>query len=349
MSTDPHSSTIAHDGLGLTSYEILWRDLYSHLETRGYVLRPRYRPDWRPSWKVRQVSIFKTEDFIGLPLRGVTMIDATRVSDGKLVCLKKVRSTSQELEICRYFSSEELRRDPRNHCIPLLDVLPHPTDPDISFMMMPYLRSIDDPPFETVEDAMECGEQILEHHVAHRDCAYNNVMMDATALYPRGYHPIHTHSLPDASQYAPVLSRSGVRITYYLLDFGISTRFTPEDSSRTVLGVDGLEETVPELSNEVPYDPFRTDVYIVGALLRQALLEKFSSFDVLAPLIASMTASEPGARPNAVDALATWKAIRSGCSVLQKSWRVKPRKESLLGGMFRDALSLLGSAIQPQT
>lgn len=90
------------------------------------------------------------------------MIDATRISDGKLVMMKAVPATSAELEISRYLSSEPLREDPRNRCIPLLDVLSHPNDPDTSIMVMPYLRGIDDPPFDTVEDILECGEQILD-------------------------------------------------------------------------------------------------------------------------------------------------------------------------------------------
>ena len=90
------------------------------------------------------------------------MIDATRVVDGQLVYLKKVLSSSHELEICRFFSSESLRRDPRNHCVPLVEVLPHPTDPETSFIVMPFLRNIDDPAFETIEDILECGEQLLE-------------------------------------------------------------------------------------------------------------------------------------------------------------------------------------------
>lgn len=90
------------------------------------------------------------------------MIDATRISDSKLVMMKVVPSTSTELDINRYLSSEPLREDPRNRCIPLLDVLSHPNDPDMSIMVMPYLRGIDDPAFDTVEDILDCGEQILD-------------------------------------------------------------------------------------------------------------------------------------------------------------------------------------------
>lgn len=243
------------------------------------------------------------------------MIDATRVSDGKKVFLKRVPSSSKGVEICRHLSSDELRQDPHNHCVPLLDVLVHPSDTDISFLVTPLLREINDPEFDTLEDMFEFGEQILDvrvfiaYWILHRlteacrvcfsfmsttsltgnvstcnvslhvtyisrcsDCASRNIMMDATAMFPRGYHPVYTHLLPDASGFAPIRPRSSVRVTYYFIDFGISSRFAPGDESRLVLGKDCLEKTVPELSDTVPYDPFKTDVYILGALLRKHFL-----------------------------------------------------------------------------
>ena len=90
------------------------------------------------------------------------MIDATRTSDGALVYIKRVQSDSQELRLLSYLSSEELRQDPRNHCVPLLDVLTNPLEPTTTFMVMPFLRYIDDPDFELVEDVLECLDQLLE-------------------------------------------------------------------------------------------------------------------------------------------------------------------------------------------
>ncbi|KAI0676775.1 kinase-like domain-containing protein [Trametes maxima] len=339
-------------GATLTTYERYWGDICTYLESHGYVLRPRYRPGWQPSWKLNNTPILRAEDFVGLPLHTTRMIDATRVSDGKLVYLKKVASTSLELDLARYFSTEELRQDPRNHCVPLLDVIPHPDDPTVSFMVMPFLRYVNRPPFETIEDMFECGEQILEglafmhqHGVAHRDCAYPNVMMDASALYPQGFHPVYQEFSPNIATYAPVLPRSSVPITYYLVDFGISTRFSVDEPVRLVLGKDGIEDTVPELSDDVPYDPFKTDVYIAGALFREIFLNKFSNVGMIAPLVAWMTAPDPKMRPDISESLHAWRRIRKDTSPLQKSWRVKPRDESLLGGMFRDAVSLINCAL----
>lgn len=107
------------------------------------------------------------------------MIDATRVSDGKLVMLKAIPSTSTEVDICRYFSSQPLCNDPRNRCIPLLEVLSHPDDPDVCIMVMPYLRNIDQPVFDTVENILECGEQIL-------DVRYSSLRIIADSYRPPG-------------------------------------------------------------------------------------------------------------------------------------------------------------------
>lgn len=98
-------------------------------------------------------------------------------------------------------------------------------------------------------------------------------MMDVTAMNPSGYHPLHWRMLPDTVTPAPTLPRSSVPVTYYLIDFGISTRFSPDDPSKLVVGTKGLETTVPELSTTVPYNPFKTDIYILGALFRQEFLD----------------------------------------------------------------------------
>ncbi|OSD01823.1 hypothetical protein PYCCODRAFT_1368635 [Trametes coccinea BRFM310] len=339
-----------HEGFGLAPYELYWRDLCPYLQSRGYLLRPRYQPGWEPSWKILNIGVLQAEDHIGLPLHATSSIDAVRVSDNKVVYLKKVRNTSLELELSRYFSSQDLRDDPRNHCVPLLDVIPHPTDPEVSFMVMPWLRLVDRPPFETVDNALDFGEQLLEgltfmheHGIAHRDCAFPNVMMDASILFPEGCHPVARDFLPDFSDEAPRLPRSAGRVTYYLIDFGISSRFSPDDSPRLVLGRDGIDDSVPELSANVPYDPFKTDVYIAGSLLRQLFLKKYSNMDVIDPLVASMTEANPDGRPTISQVLDAWRTIQQDASVIHRWRRLKPRNEFILEGIVREIISMVHS------
>ena len=91
-----------------------------------------------------------------------TLMDATRISDGKLVLLKHLHTDSQELRIATHLSSPEIRKDPRNHCVPVLDSFLDRDDPDHSYIVMPFLRYVDHPPFESVETMLDCGEQLLE-------------------------------------------------------------------------------------------------------------------------------------------------------------------------------------------
>lgn len=36
-------------------------------------------------------------------------------------------------------------------------------------------------------------------------------------------------------------------------------------------GIFGLDQDVPELSREIPYDPFKVDVFIIGNMFRTLL------------------------------------------------------------------------------
>ena len=90
-----------------------------------------------------------------------SLVDATRISDGRLVYIKRVQTSSDELKIALMMSPEASQEDKRNHSVPILD---HFTDVDgeYSYMVMPFLRPIDKPPFETVENVVEFVDQILE-------------------------------------------------------------------------------------------------------------------------------------------------------------------------------------------
>lgn len=89
-------------------------------------------------------------------------MDATRMSDGTLVCLKTVKTDSERLRIPIFFSSKELRDDPRNHCVPILDVLPDSENEDQSILVMPFLRKYNCPEFETVYNVTDYVDQMLE-------------------------------------------------------------------------------------------------------------------------------------------------------------------------------------------
>lgn len=90
------------------------------------------------------------------------LTDATRISDGRLVYVKRVGTNSEELQIATLFSEDRLRDALGNHCVPILDVFQDDLDPTISYLVMPLLRLSDDPPFQHVNDVMEFIDQMLE-------------------------------------------------------------------------------------------------------------------------------------------------------------------------------------------
>ena len=89
-------------------------------------------------------------------------MDATRISDGRQVILKRLLTEEgpYELEINKLFSTEPLASDPRNHCVHLLDVIELPNDPPI--LVHPLLRPYDDPRFQTYGEFITFFAQICE-------------------------------------------------------------------------------------------------------------------------------------------------------------------------------------------
>jgi hypothetical protein len=98
-------------------------------------------------------------------------MDATRISDGTYVSLKSLKPSVHpyEVEIATYLSSEPLASDPKNHCVPIYEVLKVPDVDDCVIMVMPLLRSYDSPPLQTFGECVDFFQQIFEvrSHACH--------------------------------------------------------------------------------------------------------------------------------------------------------------------------------------
>jgi hypothetical protein len=134
-----------------------------------------------------------------------------------------------EVDMVRFLSSDELRAHPQNRTISIIDILYPPGYNEYVLIIMPLLRPFDDPPFGTVGEVVDFCTQIFEvrhkdiHHkyrltVSFRGCSFfiitvlhigqqacfpkrkclltlprdvnaNNIMMDASTMYPDMYHP----------------------------------------------------------------------------------------------------------------------------------------------------------------
>jgi serine/threonine protein kinase len=224
-------------------------------------------------------------------------LDAVRISDGKLVGLKKVDTALHpfEVEIHKLLTSEPLASDPDNHCVPLYEVLQVPSEKNTVILVMPYLRRYESPRMETIGEAVDFFRQafkgmqfIHRHGVAHRlfvsfpnsikiltpsrDGHSGNLMYDGASLYPDGHHPhpLYNNRKPDFTGQAKHFTRTQVPPKYYWIDFGISNKY---DLSSTATPSEdriwGGDRTVPEyVDYKGPCNPFPIDVYYVGNLIK---------------------------------------------------------------------------------
>jgi hypothetical protein len=178
MSYVPASPGSYDSNLG--SNEYFWVDHQPFLLSRGYQLRPRYDPTWVPTWKQvkpKEIIPFFCEDGCGLLVgtaaslcyvRDLThavqkgdILDATQIRDGVKVVLKRVPSAGNEVKIALYLSSAEMRSNPRNRTVPILDLITLPDD-NYVLLVMPYLRVFNTPPFHCRMEVIEAIRQFLQ-------------------------------------------------------------------------------------------------------------------------------------------------------------------------------------------
>ncbi|TFY70762.1 hypothetical protein EVG20_g2245 [Dentipellis fragilis] len=344
----------------LTTAERWWRDRQPMLQARGYMLRPRFRPGWKPSWIDTNGYPGGHED--GLMTRDkVDHMDATRISDGKTVHIKALvpfpetgKENVEELDVALFFSSEPRRSDPRNHCVPILDWWRIPEE-KTSFIVMPLLRVYNSPEFLTVGEAVDFFGQVMEglafmheNYVAHRDCCSANVMMDPTDMYPKSFHPAETDMDQDLRRRAPHSTRTECAPKYYFIDFGLSDRFDPQNGPWPPLSVKthGADRTAPEM-NHSPlqfYDPFPTDIYYIGNLIKIDFLQQYRNLEFMDSLIDKMTSNDPHQRPTIHQALSEFKTLRRSLPTTRLRLRLASRTEPPVAGVWKSGKHLLRSA-----
>jgi len=322
-----------------------WRDYYYHIKLHGYLLRPRYSPRWEPSWKHSGKYFFSTED--GQPSILRAAMDATRQSDGKQVMLKKIfpEEGPHELTITQFFSSPELVHHPRNHCVPLLGVIETPVIGQ-KLMVMPFLRPFNNPRFQTFGEFVAFFGQVCEglefmhkQNVAHRDCTVNNLMFDPCEMYPEGFHPIQMNRKRNFKGRAKRYTRTERPPRYYLIDFGLSRRYRSRDVLDEPLR--GGDRSAPEHQDGRLCNPFHTDIYYLGNLVRDEFMRKYNGFEFMKDLVDQMTNADPLKRPLIEDVVAKFSQIRTSLSGLKLRSAIMPKRKPSLLAVFRHAKQAL--------
>jgi hypothetical protein len=86
------------------------------------------------------------------------------MADGKFVFLKALKKSVHpfETDIALFFSSDSMISDPRNHCVPVYQVLQLPDDEDKVILVMPLLKEFYFPRFDTIGEVVKFFRQVFE-------------------------------------------------------------------------------------------------------------------------------------------------------------------------------------------
>lgn len=99
-------------------------------------------------------------------------------------------------------------------------------------------------------------------------------MFDPSGMYPEGFHPTRINRSRDFKGRAKRYTRTQRPPRYYLIDYGLSRQYL----SRKALDVPlrGGDKSAPEHRNVTRCNPFYTDIYYLGNLVRQKFMKVMS-------------------------------------------------------------------------
>ncbi|KAN0139105.1 hypothetical protein V8E53_003107 [Lactarius tabidus] len=246
-----------------------------------------------------------------------------------------------ELQINKLFSTEPLSSNPQNCCARLLHVIQLPDEPPI--MVHSLLRPFDDPPLRTYGEFVTLFSQICEgvqfmhsNHVAHRDCTLRNIMLDPTNMFPNSFHPVAIGKSKDFRHKIRGYSRTRRPTRYLLIDFGLSRHYDPANGPPLDVPLHGGDRSAPEHQDGVTRcNPFPTDVYYLGNLVRQHYIQKFKGFEFMEPLVTDMVQEDPGKRPNMDEVVSRFSVIKKKLSTWKLRSRIARKDEIWLVAAWR--------------
>ncbi|TFK74313.1 hypothetical protein BDN72DRAFT_81236 [Pluteus cervinus] len=272
------------------------------------------------------------------------------MTDGKRVFLKRVYKSEHpfEVEITKLFGTEPLSSDPRNYCVPLLDTIYPPDEPDVTILVFPFLQQPEALPFDTFGEIVDFIRQILyglqfihHHHVAHRDIGIANLMMDGEQMFPEGWNHFSGDITPRGEKHTTFFTRTQRPPKYYIIDFGLSRQYDPSDTNPLEKPIIGGDKTVPEFQTDKElFNPFHTDIYYMGNLIRRYIMEGEGYFSpghfgvgFLQPLVKDMVQDDPEKRPTIDEVVARFEKICERLSISKLRSRPIRRKGNIFKGL----------------
>ena len=201
--------------------------------------------------------------------------------------------------------------------------------------------------------ALECYcQRTTSTNPPLRDCTANNIMLDPSGMYPKGFHPVQIDRSRDFRGTAKRFTRTWRPTRYYLIDFGLSRRY----SSRNALDepLRGGDKTAPEHRLGRLCNPFYTDIYYLGNLIRQrflrvhgtlllvhhvayGILQAYNGFEFMAGLVGEMTNENPVERPTIEDVISRFSRIRKSLGEFKLRSPIMSKKDPGLITTYRCA------------
>jgi len=96
-------------------------------------------------------------------------------------------------------------------------------------------------------------------------------MFDPSEMYPQGFHPTKLNRTRDFKGKAKRYTRTQRPPRYFLIDFGLSRQYLSREALDEPLR--GGDKSAPEHQNGTWCNPFHTDIYYLGNLVRQEFMQ----------------------------------------------------------------------------
>jgi len=147
-------------------------------------------------------------------------------------------------------------------------------------------------------------------------------MLDPSRMYPKSFHPIVIERNRDFRGKAKGYTRTSRPPRYLLIDLGLSRLYDPANGPPLDSPVRGGDKSAPEHQDrETPCNPFPTDVYYLGNLVREDYMQKYHGFEFFQSLIADMVQEDPSKRPTMGEVVTRFSEIKSKLS----TWKLRSR------------------------
>ncbi len=175
------------------------------------------------------------------------------------------------------------------------------------------------------------------------DCTYENIMLDPSGMYPDSFHPVDPKKSKDFLRKAKGYSRTRRPTRYLLIDFGHSRLYDPANGPPLDQPLRGGDKSAPEhRDGKTPCNPFPTDVYYLGNLVREDYMQvrvlfylflslqnkiltsknqRYDGLEFMQPLIADMVQEDPTKRPNMDEVVTRFAEMRNKLS----TWKLRSR------------------------